>query len=165
MTESPSPRKIRVLFVCHGNLCRSPAAEAILKQRLAEMGLEESVDVDSAGTSIYHRGQPPDSRMRIAAGKRGYQLNSRSKPLERQDVDSSDLIIVMDRENYRQVLCMATDAPDNLHYLSEFLEAGRPRDVPDPYYGGEEGFESVLDVLEEAIPKILHAIQSKRVVE
>lgn len=154
MSMDINPPK-KVLFVCLGNICRSPAAEGILLHLLSQQGLNDRISVDSAGTSGYHRGQLPDSRMRKAAEQRGYELNCRARSLVPKDIQDFDLIIAMDRDNYRAVHQLASTAAPHVKLLSDYLGSDWPRDVPDPYHGGEEGFEYVLNMLEAACPKIL----------
>ena len=114
--------------------------------------------VDSAGTSSFHIGEPADKRMRTAATQRGYDLTSRSRLVTRRDFSEFDLVIAMDRNNYRELSILAGRPSRKLKLLSEFLGDNWPRDVPDPYHGGDEGFEKVIDMLEEACPKILAEI-------
>ncbi len=147
----------KVLFVCLGNICRSPAAEGVLQSVAREAGFE--VHVDSAGTSSFHIGEPADRRMRAAAAKRGYDLTSRSRMVNRRDFSEFDLVIAMDRNNYRELSVLAGGSNPKLTMLSDFLDERWPRDVPDPYYGGDEGFETVLDMLEAACPKILAKLE------
>lgn len=144
-----------VLFVCLGNICRSPAAEGIMQHIVKQHGLEEVVRVDSAGTSSYHIGEPADKRMCAAAEQRGYELKSRSRQVGRRDFREFDLIVAMDRNNYRELRIIGEEPITNLRMLSDFLDSNWPRDVPDPYYGGDAGFHQVLDMLEVACPKIL----------
>jgi protein-tyrosine phosphatase len=146
----------KILFVCLGNICRSPAAEGVL-QSIAERS-QASIQVDSAGTSSFHIGEPADKRMRAAAAKRGYDLTSRSRMVTRRDLSEFDLVIAMDRNNFRELSILAGGATRKLKLLSDFLEEDWPRDVPDPYHGGDDGFEKVLDMLEAACPKILAAV-------
>lgn len=119
---------------------------------------QADIQVDSAGTSSFHIGEPADKRMRAAAAKRGYELTSRSRMVTRRDLSDFDLVVAMDRNNYRE-LSMLTNGPNRkLKLLSDFLGDEWPRDVPDPYYGGEDGFEKVLDMLEAACPNIVNAL-------
>jgi protein-tyrosine phosphatase len=148
-----------VLFVCLGNICRSPAAEGVLQSLIEQRGLTHRVRVDSAGTAGYHIGKPADARMLAAASKRGINLTSRSRLVVPADIGDFDLILAMDRDNYRELLSMATDhRRDHIRMLSDFLDASWPREVPDPYYGGDDGFEFVLDMLEAACPAVLEAV-------
>jgi protein-tyrosine phosphatase len=143
-----------VLFVCLGNICRSPTGEGVLQHLVEEKGLESQIVIDSAGTIGYHEGNPADSRMREHASKRGYDLQSRSRKITRDDIDRFDLVIAMDRENRRDILELDSSAT-NVKLLSEFLGDDWPEDVPDPYYGGAAGFETVLDMIEAACPRIV----------
>ncbi len=145
----------RVLFVCMGNICRSPAAESVLQHLIRDKGLEAEIEVDSAGTDAYHVGEPADVRMCQAANRRGYRLSSLARQVQRQDLDDFDLILAMDRSNLRRLQGLAGSLPSNLVLLSSYLEADEPIDVPDPYYGDERGFEIVLDLIEQACPAIL----------
>lgn len=147
-----------ILFVCLGNICRSPAAEGVFKKLVELENLNQQIHVDSAGTSSYHIGEPADKRMRAAAHKRDYDLTSRSRMVTRRDFADFDLIIAMDRNNFRELSLLVEGTSPKLHLLSDFLDDNWPRDVPDPYYGGDEGFEQVLDMLEVACPKILNKL-------
>lgn len=147
---------MKVLFVCLGNICRSPSAEGVMRACLAERGLEERVKVDSAGTIGYHAGEPADPRMQRAAAERGYELTSTARRVAPEDFERFDLLVAMDRSNLEDLQAMAPPGADGkVRLLSEYLPAGSPRDVPDPYWSGERGFELVLDLLEEACPRIL----------
>lgn len=148
-----------VLFVCLGNICRSPAAEGVLTKMIQDRGLADQIKVDSAGTLGYHSGKPADPRMRHAASKRGYDLTSRARQLSVRDLSAFDLIVTMDKENYRDAHGLATGPAPQIRMLSDFLDDNWPRDVPDPYYGGEDGFETVLNMLEAACPKIIEELQ------
>lgn len=147
-----------VLFVCWGNICRSPAAEGVLRHALAERGLEGAVDVESAGTISYHQGEPPDERMRQAAAARGWDLQGASRPVETEDFDRFDLIVAMDSKNLADLQGLEGQAAARVRLFSDFLPAGSPEDVPDPYYGGERGFDRVLDLLELGMPSLLEEL-------
>ena len=151
--------KRSVLFVCMGNICRSPTGEGLMRQLVAEHGLEAEIEVDSAGTIAYHAGEPPDPRMREAAARRGYRLDGRARQIRREDFARFDLIVAMDRNNATDILALSGGGDGvneaEVRLLSEFLPAGAPADVPDPYYGGAKGFETVLDMIEQACPAIL----------
>jgi protein-tyrosine phosphatase len=147
---------MKVLFVCLGNICRSPSAEGVMRACLAARGLDTQVEVDSAGTIDYHTGELADARMRQAAAGRGYDLTSRARRVVAEDFERFDLLIAMDRSNLADLRDMAPPgATGRIRLLSEFLPKGSPYDVPDPYWGGEHGFDLVLDLLEEACPRIL----------
>jgi protein-tyrosine phosphatase len=145
-----------VLFVCLGNICRSPTAEAVMRHLLVERDLDRRVEVDSAGTIAYHAGEGADERMQRAAAERGYALESIARQVVPEDFERADLLIAMDQSNVEDLELMAPDGQGHkVRLLSEFLPGGEPRDVPDPYWGGAKGFERVLDLLEEACPNIL----------
>jgi protein-tyrosine phosphatase len=152
-------QSVSILFVCLGNICRSPAAEGVMKALTSAAKIPQTIHLESAGTGGYHDGKLPDSRMRAAAKKRGYSLDSRAQTISLEDFDNFDLIIAMDRENVQAIRRVGTPLPGQLKLLSDYLGDDWPTDVPDPYYGGEDGFEYVLDMLEAACPKILEEIQ------
>lgn len=146
-----------VLFVCLGNICRSPAGEAVFRHLVEERGLGDRVTVDSAGIESYHVGETPDTRMAGAARKRGYRLEGRARRFQAGDYAHFDLIVAMDRSVRRALSSWDPRLrhEEKLKLFSEFLPPGRPEDVPDPYYGGYQGFETVLDIVEEGVPAIL----------
>jgi len=153
---------MRVLFVCLGNICRSPTAEAVLRQRLQQAGLAERIDVDSAGTGDWHIGKAPDSRTQEAAKRRGYDLSSlRGRQVSPDDFARFDLILAMDGANLRdlQRLRPAQARGELDLYLRRFGLA--EDEVPDPYYGGSEGFEHVLDLLEQASDALLIELKGR----
>lgn len=143
--------------MCLGNICRSPTGEGVLKHLVEQQGLEDRVFIDSAGTIGYHDGNPADSRMRKHAARRGYELLSRSRKIHIDDIDRFDLVIAMDRENLSDILDMEPKAT-NVKLFSHFLDDDWPEDVPDPYYGGADGFETVLDMIEAGCPGILNEL-------
>jgi protein-tyrosine phosphatase len=147
--------KVRVLFVCMGNICRSPAGEGLFIAHVAAAGLADKFEIDSAGTGGWHAGDPADPRMRQAAARRGVKLESRARQVKTKDFESFDLIVAMDRQNLAHLESMGRARPGQLFLLSELLGPAWPRDVPDPYYGGPEGFEKVLDMLDAAMPALL----------
>ncbi|HXY76814.1 MAG TPA: low molecular weight protein-tyrosine-phosphatase [Steroidobacteraceae bacterium] len=156
---------MRVLFVCLGNICRSPTAEAVLRALAAREAPDLVIEVDSAGTSGYHIGDAPDARARAAAARRGYDLSAlRARIVEPADFERFDLILAMDRENLR---VLRRRAPATVHQrlrlFLEFAPSGAAEDVPDPYYGGANGFEEVLDLVEAATRGLLaHLRQQMR---
>ena len=152
-TEKPKP--FRLMFVCLGNICRSPAAQAVMQSLVDARGLSTQVFVDSAGTARYHIGRLPDSRMIAAGAKRGLQLTSLAKAITLEQVLDRDLVLAMDRQNLRDIHRISQHSQTHVRLLSDYLDQSWPRDVPDPYYGGEDGFEYVLDMLEAACPRIL----------
>ncbi len=153
--------KRKILFVCLGNICRSPAAEGVLKAAAERKGLSDKIAVDSAGTYGGHADQLPDSRMRSAAARRGYDLTHRARQITEEDFIDFDMIVVMDDMNYESVSRLAPERRylDKLYRFAEFC--GRHPQwshVPDPYYEGREGFELVLDLLEDGCEGILEKI-------
>lgn len=145
-----------------GNICRSPTAEAVFRQVVAESGLEGVVHVDSAGTHGYHVGEPPDRRTIAAAARRGYLLDSlRARRFEPSDFERFDYVIAMDRENLVQLEMHA--GAEHRQRVSLFLSfaQGIGEEVPDPYYGGAAGFERVLDMVEEASRGLLETLRSR----
>lgn len=162
--ESPAATPRSVIFVCLGNICRSPAGKGVLRQLVAAQGLEQRVYVDSAGTLEQTVGAPPDARMRAAAARRGYPLEGRARVFTPADFDLFDLVVAMDRSNREDLYALdpAAQYRDKVKLLSAFLPASAPPDVPDPYQGGPEGFERVLDLIEAACPVILHELLPNR---
>jgi protein-tyrosine phosphatase len=151
----------RVLFVCLGNICRSPTGEGVLRHLVAERGLEEVVEIDSAGVGSWHVGEPADARMRQAASRRGYDLASRARQVSEGDFHHFDLIVAMDRSNHGDLSALRPrGAGAELRLFSDFLPPGSPTDVPDPYYGGPHGFDRVLDLIEEGAEAILDHLVS-----
>jgi len=157
-------KNYRVLFVCLGNICRSPAAEGIFDAKVNAAGLENKITIDSAGTSGYHNGELPDARMRQHGSKRGYQFNSRSRQFVVQDFEQFDVIIVMDESNYKDVMRLASNSEQQkkVHRMVEFSQQYPDDHIPDPYYSGAEGFEYVLDLLEDATEGLLHFLMDKQ---
>ena len=150
----------KILFVCMGNICRSPAAEEIYKQKMQDRGLEDCFHIDSAGIHGYHEGELPDSRMRSHAMKRGYKLTSRSRPVEYDDFRKFDLIIGMDDSNINNLKRMVSnpELQQKIRRMTDFCRHHRDNHVPDPYYGGGAGFEHVLDLLEDACEGLLQEL-------
>lgn len=156
-------KKFKVLFVCLGNICRSPAAEEILRSKLKEKGLDYSIDVDSAGTGGYHNGDLPDRRMRQHGKRRGYNFDSISRKITLNDFEDFDLIITMDDSNWNNVLRLAPDleAEKKVHKMIEYFIRYNHDHIPDPYYEGADGFELVIDLLEDACEGLLIALEKK----
>jgi protein-tyrosine phosphatase len=147
----------RVLFVCLGNICRSPTAEGVMRRLVREQGLEDEIEIDSAGTGGWHVGSPPDARATQAARRRGTELSGSARRFDlRHDFDRFDLILAMDGENRRDLLALAPD--DEARAKVRMFRPG-DLDVPDPYYGGEDGFEEVLDLTEEAARALLDELR------
>ncbi len=157
-------RKYRLLFVCLGNICRSPAAETIMCEVVKKAGLQDVIECDSAGTYGGHAGERADARMRRAAAERGYDITHISRPVRSSDFDLSDMIIAMDDNNYETLyrLAPSIEASEKIFRMTEFCRryAGR-RYVPDPYYEGAEGFFLVLDMLEDACEGLLDYLKGK----
>jgi protein-tyrosine phosphatase len=158
--------KTRLLFVCLGNICRSPTAEAVMRGLIRREGLEDIVEIDSAGTGDWHVGSPPDERSARAAADRGVTLDGAARQVTGADFDQHDVVVAMDRENRDALLAIAPDdaARAKVHLLREFdpaaVRAG-DLDVPDPYYGGPEGFDRVLDLVEDACEGLLGALRAE----
>jgi low molecular weight protein-tyrosine phosphatase len=148
---------MRILFVCMGNICRSPSAEGVFRSLLAARAPQLAVEIDSAGTHDYHVGEPPDDRAIAAARRRGIDLSSlRARTVQAGDFEYYDLILAMDEQNLRELRRRAPAARhDRIRLMMEFVPSGAVRAVPDPYYGGPQGFEQVLDLLEEASEGLL----------
>ena len=147
----------KLLFVCLGNICRSPSAENIMNHLIAEAGLTDQISCDSAGTSGYHVGAAPDRRMNNAASKRGIKLQGKSRKMTPADLQQFDLILAMDRENYQDILYLDREGKyeDKVRLMCDFATNKRDREVPDPYYGGQDGFDYVIDLLLDACAGLL----------
>ena len=155
--------RVRVLMVCMGNICRSPTAQGVLQQRVQDAGLADRIHIDSAGTHGWHVGAPPDERAQEHALRRGYDLSGqRARKLSRQDFDDFDWVLVMDAANERaaRALC-PSDRTSRLRRLTDFCRTHSASEVPDPYYGGAQGFEEVLDLVEDACHGLLAALQAQ----
>ena len=153
---------MRVLFVCLGNICRSPTAEAVFRQQLSSAGLDVQVAVDSAGTSDWHVGKPADTRTRLAAQRRGYDMAAlRGRQVQVEDFSRFDLILAMDASNLAEL--QALQPADSHAELDLYLRRYQLAldEMPDPYYGGEEGFEHVLDLAEQAAACLLAEVRGR----
>lgn len=150
-------RKKYILFVCLGNICRSPSAEGIFKKIITEQNLENNFEIDSAGLLSVHQGNLPDSRMRQHAAQRGYDLQHRSRPVVAEDFELFDLIIGMDESNIAGLEKIAkTDKQKaKIHRMADYLQEIKADYIPDPYYGGDKGFQKVIDLLEDACDGLL----------
>jgi protein-tyrosine phosphatase len=147
--------KHSVLFVCMGNICRSPAAEGVFRKVVADAGRDHEFEIDSAGTIGYHAGNAADSRMRATASRRGYRLDSRARRLAGDDYRRFGLIVAMDEDNYRDILAGHPGEGAEVVRMVDFCSVIEADEVPDPYYGGPSGFEYVLDILEDACSGLL----------
>ena len=147
----------RILFVCLGNICRSSSAEEIMRTLVKKAGLEHEIEVDSAGILRYHEGELPDSRMRMHASRRGYDLTHRSRPVKTMDFFEFDMLIGMDDRNIQDLTDRSPDLDSlkKIHRMTDFCRTKVVDHVPDPYYGGAQGFENVLDILEDACEGLL----------
>ena len=156
MDRDSSTPTVSVLFVCTGNICRSPTAEGVFRSLVTREGLGKAVQVDSAGTHSYHVGNPPDERSQEAAASRGYDLSQqRARQFNREDCKRFDYILVMDETNYQIVQPQCPKVQKFLLYAPDVAE----EDVPDPYYGGERGFAHVLNLIEAASEGLLEHLR------
>ena len=174
MAEAPLPEgaqaDVRLLFVCLGNICRSPTAEGVMRSLVARAGLRERVLLDSAGTGSWHVGSPPDERARAAAAARGFLLEGSARQVRREDYLEFDLLLAMDSSNLDELrrLAPGEQERDKVRLLREFdpaaaavaEAAGRDLDVPDPYYGAAGGFDEVLDLVQAACQGLLEQVRA-----
>ncbi|HEX2667900.1 MAG TPA: low molecular weight protein-tyrosine-phosphatase [Gammaproteobacteria bacterium] len=157
--------RVSVLFVCMGNICRSPTAEGVFRKLHAELAPELDIHIDSAGTHAYHIGDPPDPRSHAAALKRGMDISShRGRQARAQDFHDFDYVIAMDGDNLRRLASLRPkDAKAELKLLLEYSPEAGISDVPDPYYGGAREFERVLDLVEQGSRALLEEIRKKHI--
>ena len=154
--------KKKILFVCMGNICRSPAAEGIANKFIERRGLDGTIEIDSAGTLDYHEGELPDSRMIKHASKRGYKLESKARQFNlRKDFEYFDYIVTMDDDNFSEITSLdrKNKFKDKIFKMVSFSKKMKVDEVPDPYYTGSDGFEYVLDVLEDSIEGLLKKVE------
>lgn len=146
-----------MLFVCLGNICRSPLAEALFKQKVNERGWSKYFYADSCGTSDYHIGDPPDRRTVANARNNGIEINHRGRQLSRDDFERFDFILAMDKDNYADIVAMAggKSLEGKLFLMRYFDPEAKNSEVPDPYYGGEEGFQQVFQILDRSVEGFL----------
>ncbi|MEW5769698.1 MAG: low molecular weight protein-tyrosine-phosphatase [Pseudomonadota bacterium] len=153
--------KASILLVCMGNICRSPTAEGVLRDKLEAEGLLERVRLDSAGTHDYHVGKAPDGRAQEAAGRRGYDLSAlRARQVALRDFEEFDYILAMDQDNYQSLMRVCPEP--QRHKVRLFLSFSRrfaDQEVPDPYYGGRQGFDLVLDMVEDAAEGLIATLR------
>ena len=151
--------KVSVLFVCMGNICRSPTGEGVFQHYIDGRGYADQIHIDSAGTIAYHEGERADARMRDVAARRGYRLLSLARKITVQDLESFDLVVAMDTDNLMVMESMIGGPQQHVRLLGTFLDGYNNNydapSVPDPYYGGTAGFEQVLDMIESACPMML----------
>ncbi|MFM1918791.1 MAG: hypothetical protein RLZZ303_425 [Candidatus Hydrogenedentota bacterium] len=154
--------KVRVLFVCMGNICRSPTAEGIFRNLVETEGLSHRIEIDSAGTGGWHEGEAPDRRAQAEARRRGIDIGGlRARQVRRNDFDDFHYIVAMDRQNRRELTAICPPAQrERIQLLLDFAPQLAEQEVPDPYYGGEDGFLYVFDLVEEASRELLKRIRA-----
>jgi len=157
------PEPFRLLFVCLGNICRSPAADGVMRDVVEKAGLASRIEIDSAGTAGWHSGKLPDNRMRQAASARGITLDHRARQFKAVDLERFDLILAMDRDNERNIRALDRENRHaaKIRLFCDFCTDHSEREVPDPYYGGPEGFEHVLDLIEDGCEGLLREVKSR----
>lgn len=155
-------KKMSILFVCLGNICRSPIAEGVFRNRVHAAGLDDSIEIDSAGTAAWHQGKKPDSRMIAASSERGYDISGqRARQVREADFHHYDLILAMDEENLMNLEDIAPeDGKAELRLFLSYANGIREREVPDPYFGGNEGFFHVISLVENAADGLLNELQA-----
>lgn len=155
--------KVRVLFVCMGNICRSPTAHGVFRALVKERNLQKMVEIDSAGTHAYHTGEPPDPRAQNTASQRGINLSDlRARSVKSRDFDRFDYILAMDESNYSDLLEQCPeDAKSKIYLFLNFAPQLNRQSVPDPYYGGTRGFENVFEMIEHASRGLLDEIEQR----
>ncbi len=156
-------KKVKVLFVCMGNICRSPTAEGVFRKLVSDAGMGDVIEIDSAGTHAYHVGHEPDRRAQLAAQQRGIDLSElRARQVMLIDFESFDYILAMDTSNYEILLAQSpAHAKPKINLLMSFAPSRKEQEVPDPYYGGQRGFEIVFDMIEDASNGLLDDIRKR----
>ena len=149
---------MKVLFVCLGNICRSPAAEAVMSRMVKDQHLEDKIFCDSSGTSALHAGSAADPRTRKAASQRGYDVTSISRKFIAEDFDKFDYILAMDENNYKDILKFPEAVKDKVHRFVDFCRKHSLKGVPDPYLGNQQGFDFVMDILEDGCANLLKEV-------
>ena len=155
--------RVKVLFVCMGNICRSPTAHGVFAARVEGEGLTHRIEIDSAGTHAYHVGEPPDARAQETALKKGVDLSDqRARRAQSDDFLQYDYIVAMDQDNYHSLSAICPEGlEDKIHMLMDFAPEFRTREVPDPYYGGAAGFDRVFDMVDAAAEGLLNEIKRR----
>ncbi len=162
VTDQAPPRKLRVLFVCMGNICRSPTAEGVLRRKLELAALAGQVEVDSAGTHGYHVGDPPDPRSQAHAKRRGYDLSQqRARRVRGRDFADFDYVLAMDEDNLAALVALHQEHGGSTPSLLMSLAPGQRREVPDPYHGQGDGFETVLDAVEAGCDALIEDLRRR----
>ena len=157
-----SQTTVRVLFVCMGNICRSPTAEGVFRKQVEAAGLAGQIEIDSAGTHAYHVGEPPDARAQAAARLRGVDLSLlRGRQAVAEDIRRFDYVLAMDEDNQENLLSICPGGLEDKVELFMEYASGHPREVPDPYFGGAAGFDRVLDMIEAASEGLLEDIRQR----
>jgi protein-tyrosine phosphatase len=154
----------KIVFVCLGNICRSPTAEGVMQHLVNERGLQPYFYIDSAGTSAYHIGEPANSKSQKVANERGVELKSRARRFEADDLNEFDLILAMDQENHQNILALDGNGSysDKVKLMREFdPQTGNNAEVPDPYYGGMDGFNDVFEILYRSCDKLLSHLEKR----
>ncbi|KAL3653585.1 hypothetical protein CASFOL_003266 [Castilleja foliolosa] len=172
VNNTQSAKPFSVLFVCLGNICRSPAAEGVFRHLVSKQNLDSKFFIDSAGTIGYHEGNQADPRMRATSKKRGFEITSISRPIKPSDFKDFDLILAMDKQNREDILeayerwrhrePLPADADKKVRLMCSYCKKHDETEVPDPYYGGAQGFEKVLDLLEDACASLLESIVAEK---
>ena len=155
-----------ILFVCMGNICRSPTAEIIWHSKLSELVGKDAFVCDSAGTIAYHAGEAPDSRMQAALRKAGYQPFGQARSVKPEDLDKFDLILAMDEDNLQKILQRfrnRSEVDQKVHLFCEFTGVKNAREVPDPYYGGPEGFKRVIELIEAGCDNLISDLEITKI--
>lgn len=163
MTFITKKNPYRIVFVCLGNICRSPTAEGVLQHLVNERGLQPYFYIDSAGTSAYHIGEKANSKSRKTASEHGIELRSRARRFEPEDLKEFDLVVAMDRENLENIKALDHSAlfEDKIVLLREYDPAPGDGEVPDPYYGGMNGFQEVFDIVKRSCENLLDELEGK----
>jgi len=156
-------KKVRILCVCMGNICRSPTAHGVFEALVERENLNTMIHVDSAGTHAYHVGEPPDKRAQETARKKGFDLSGlRARQAVARDFHEFDLVVAMDQDNYHSLYSICPEGmEDQIHLLMDYAPEFKTREVPDPYYGGTAGFERVFDMVEAAASGLLEEIRRR----
>lgn len=156
-------KKVSVIFVCLGNICRSPTAHAVFRQKVKEAGLEDFIEIDSAGTAAYHVGKPADARSREIARNKGIEMEDlRARKVDLGDLIQFDYVLAMDEANYADLMEMAlSEDKQKIQFFLDYATDYDEYEVPDPYYGGDQGFERVFEMIESASNGLLEEIEQK----